>query len=166
MSPAAQADACGNGVAVIGSGSTATCDNTQTASTSGNDGNSANDGNGSLVDVSPAAQADACGNGVAVIGSGSTATCDNAQSLIMKDPSMIGIFPAIEGEICGNGVAVIGSGSTATCDNSQNASTGGNGGTSNLVDVSPAAQVDVVRQRRGRHRLRQRRHLRGLAGNR
>jgi hypothetical protein len=56
---------------------------------------------------------------------------------------MIGIFPAIEGEICGNGVAVIGSGSTATCDNSQNASTGGNGGNSNLVDVSPAAQADA-----------------------
>ena len=36
VSPAAQADVCGNGVAVIGSGSTATCDNTQKATTSGN----------------------------------------------------------------------------------------------------------------------------------
>ena len=72
-SPAAQADACGNGVAVIGSVSTAKCNNTQNATTGGNTGNS------SLVDVSPAAQADACGNGVAVIGSGSTAECTNGQ---------------------------------------------------------------------------------------
>ena len=74
VSPAAQADVCGNGVAVIGSGSSATCANSQSETTDG----------GGTTGVSPEVAVGVCGNGVAVIGSGSTATC--ADSQVIDDP--------------------------------------------------------------------------------
>jgi hypothetical protein len=71
VSPDIQADLCGTGIGVLGTGSTATCNGTQSAS--GGAG-------GGLLGILPNLQLGVCGNGVGVLGAGSTAKCDTSAS--------------------------------------------------------------------------------------
>ena len=66
VSPNVQADLCGTGVGVLGTGSTANCNTSQSAS--GGTG-------GGLLGINPNVQLGVCGNGVGVLGSGTTAKC-------------------------------------------------------------------------------------------
>jgi hypothetical protein len=66
-----EAAICGNGVGVIGTGTTAICASQQAASAPGGGGS---------VEVSPPVGVDVCGNGVGVIGTGSEAVCAAASA--------------------------------------------------------------------------------------
>lgn len=72
--PTVQANVCGNGVGVLGSGTGANCTGSQQSSP-GDAG-----GTGAALDVSPAVQADLRATGVGVLGAGSTPSCDASQS--------------------------------------------------------------------------------------
>ena len=127
--PAIDGEICGNGVAVIGSGSTATCNNSQDGQhRAGTTATSANDGAfeprrrvtgraGRRVrqrrrrhrlrqhrHVRQHARRPA-----------PAGTAEHERS----NGSLVDVSPAAQADACGNGVAVIGSGSTAKCDNAQ-----------------------------------------------
>ena len=71
MSPTVQADLCGTGVGVLGTGSTSDCNATQTA---------VGGGAGGLLGINPNVQLGVCGNGVGMLGAGTTATCSGSSS--------------------------------------------------------------------------------------
>jgi hypothetical protein len=71
VSPTIEADLCGTGIGMLGTGSTANCNSTQLAS--GGTG-------GGLLGITPNVQLGVCGNGVGVLGSGTTAKCNTSAS--------------------------------------------------------------------------------------
>jgi hypothetical protein len=128
VDPTVQANLCGIGVGILGSGTAANCHGSQSATTDG--GGGANPG---LLDVSPTVQADLCGTGVGVLGVGSLANCNATQSATGgAGDGLLGIDPNVQLGVCGVGAGVLGVGTSARCsDSASSGDPGGNSGGGN-----------------------------------